>query len=413
MQLREPGFSDTPPLPPTLEGTLLTQIPPYDNPNVDNVGLYDPVTTAWALGLGGDRQGDDALQWIEGNLTLSELVLAAAREAQSDSMHIDPSVIRSATAVLGSAMQQRETATGTTARAEDKDFAVAAKVLLGRYDRNLNPRQPRAASDRPMPTFIPRQDARHQGNAGMERHHEKGADNSPLDGETRREIGEIISHVSAFGFCGKVTPGTRMQVGKLPSLDICNPEGYGTFTYPSDERSPMQRWIETRALALGDTLRRVIGEPGGIPEGDNHFFTYVRTQDGRAWVYFGRHDTSGDVDIAGRPPGIQSCVFEMPVADAVRLESRIRQSPTVFRGFLAAASPGLDRQAGAPPRSPGLTTKQSRSVTVINYDTLQPTIESRFDGDHFRGSSATPLTDGKFYDRWPQAARRYEYPAAA
>jgi hypothetical protein len=402
MQHGEPGFTDTPPLPSRIEDTLVTDIPTYDNPDVDRVGLYDAATTAWALGMGGGRDTDEAFRFIGEHVTLAALVGAAAREAQNDHPTIDEGVIRSATAVLGAAIQQRENLTGSTARAKDEGFAAAAKILLKRYDRNLNPKQQQAHAGQ-------------QSAVGVHNSRGREIERQTVDPETQRELGEIIGRVSAFGFHGKVTPGTHMQMGRLPDLDVCNPKGYGSFAYPSRDGSPLVHWLDTRVTTLSMILRTAKneqrhGNPGGIAQDDNHFFTYYRTGDGNAWVVFGRNDSSHDADWAGRPPGIQSAVFEMPERDATHLEALIRQNPMVFPAFITAAAPGLDRPVGMPARSPGMTADRSRSVTIINYDTFSPTVESQHTG---RGSNKyTPFFDGKFYERWPAASRRYEYPTA-
>ena len=127
---------------------------PGYNPELDRIGLEDRVDTALRLGFhppveAGLQSVEAVHEWVAINVTLAELVVAAAEGVQHDVL--DPSIVSTATRILGDELRQRGAVTGGDKVEEGYGtFAVAAKTLLASYGSERNPRPPKL-----RPTFTP------------------------------------------------------------------------------------------------------------------------------------------------------------------------------------------------------------------------------------------------------------------
>ena len=415
---------------PTIDQIRLAQIPYYDNPNVDMVGIYEPGVTGVALGLGeghGDTP-DAMLLWTRAHGTVGSLVEAAARRAQVGQPTIDQNVLRSAAFALAGSMQYwQQTVGNERAVPASPDFEDAVQVLRSRFDRDMNPRSPQASSFTPT-----------SGPSGQRSRARAtpGEDHAmpPVGAEVSREFEGVIDRVSAFVWSGKAVGGTRIRFcgGKLPAVSVdshTDNARVALFSPPAAEevrrRSSLARY-QTGPLSTLTSMLTLEQDSSqinkAIPVNYRHFFTYhvpdgqlVHGEDRKAYATFIFRDSSTVTDNlggSGRSHKEQHFIVEVPCRDAEALDRRFRQTPDSFLQFVDTAFPGARLPDTAPLGSAGVTSDDSDGLIVMGYNSLEPMLEEALDEDGSVRSGVmrlAPYYDGRFREIWQTAARQYKY----
>lgn len=373
-----PRFSESVPQPLPADLTPLMQVGYYDNPNASPVH-YTPEQAALALGLCGDRGGDEAVRWAGEHVLVGGLVQAAAVEAQKSS---DPNLelVKAATATLRQALKQYEEQTGSPPERVPGAFLKNSRILFRLFDRDLLPKSStgsRSSVPTPIPQIQPNSSVRNG-----ERVQDERPETFGLDVETYRKLAEIIRRnpVTAIGFNGKTSKkGAHMRGGERSMNIAAYSQGFLTLTDPPGD-TPMNIWISREVDQLGSIMTAEVDGAHAIPEGG--LFTYHCPDQKRAWLVFGRSDRSGDVDSRGRPPGTHNLVYEISFPDdapaeqngAQQLESLILRNKAVFAAFIAIVSPGLDKSSDAMRGASGLSPVATREVTVLDWPTIAPVL---------------------------------------